>query len=649
MPSAKRSYSHTSVSESNGSNTPADAGPDHPGGIFCDVNAMKQKIREAALQEEYDVANFYYQQGVWQYIARHSVFEKMTLAVIAFNALWISIDTECNGADVLLEAEEVFQIVEHGFCVYFSFEWYVRFKSFKVKRNGCKDAWFVFDSSLVFMMVMETWVMTMAMVLAGGGPTGGLGNASILRMARLLRLSRMARMARLFRAMPELLILIKGMVAAMRSVVFTLCLLGVIIYVFGIAFRQLVGDSAKDDDGNAFFATVPMAMHTLLIDGALMDGTGNVVKALKKESTVYVAIFYMFVLVASLTVMNMLIGVLCEVVSAVAATEKEQLTVGFVKSQLKQVMTQSGLDDDNDGKISKAEFGTLLNCPKACRALEEVGVDVINLVDNIDWIFPEEEDCGESNKALDFGDFMEVVLKLRGDNTATVKDIVELRKFVKETGEKLKHEITFNAKRPIERFTINDDVTMDDDRFVMKGKSAEAKHSDCELPTSVPSPESGNDTDDEPNSLPNQISHHCHRARDDPAPATDENDLSVRRANLVDALLTAQLEIGKFMEALPAGDCILDETAGLLPGLPLTILPKMVGLNATTPAVKPEFVCFGPFKVQWLPGELAQIRKQLGVLHTSLSTGLHGLQRVRVKCTNNLHAPTKPKELPLLE
>ena len=45
------------------------------------------------------------------------------------------------------------------------------------------------------------------------------------RLVRLLRLTRMARMARLLRAMPELLVLIKGMVVAMRSVFFTLCLL----------------------------------------------------------------------------------------------------------------------------------------------------------------------------------------------------------------------------------------------------------------------------------------------------------------------------------------------------------------------------------------------------------------------------------------
>merc|ERR1719329_1016455 len=110
--------------------------------------------------------------------------------------------------------------------------------AFEKKRNGLKDSWFVFDSILVFMMAMETWVLTLVMLAMGGaGGSSPLGNASILRLFRLARLSRMARM---LRSMPELLILIKGMVAAMRSVGFVLLLQIIMMYVFSIAFELLI-------------------------------------------------------------------------------------------------------------------------------------------------------------------------------------------------------------------------------------------------------------------------------------------------------------------------------------------------------------------------------------------------------------------------
>jgi len=94
------------------------------------------------------------------------------------------------------------------------------------------------------MMVMETWVLTIVMAFAATGQGGGLGGASILRLFRLLRLSRMARM---LRSMPELLIMIKGIVAATRAVMFTLLLLLGIMYVFGIAFSSVKRQSWENN------------------------------------------------------------------------------------------------------------------------------------------------------------------------------------------------------------------------------------------------------------------------------------------------------------------------------------------------------------------------------------------------------------------
>merc|ERR1719326_1424251 len=144
--------------------------------------------------------------------------------------------------------------------------------------------------------------------------------------------------------------------------------------------------------GYDYFSTVPLSMHTLILEGTFLDNLGTVVKALGEESIIYAGIFYTFVLLSALTVLNMLIGVLCEVVSAVAATEKEQLTVAFVREKLQEVMTNSGLDEDGDGEISKVEFCKILEVPDACRTLEEVGVDVCGLIDIADFIFDENQD-----------------------------------------------------------------------------------------------------------------------------------------------------------------------------------------------------------------------------------------------------------------
>lgn len=392
--------------------------------IFVDCEEMKRKVRENLMKPAYDVADFYHKTGLWRNIATASWFEKLTLAVIALNAMWIGVDTDWNKGDTLLEAQPQFQIAEHIFCLFFAFEWFSRFMSFRRKRDGLKDPWYVFDSILVLMMVMETWVLTCVMLVGGGSGSGGLGNASILRMARLARLSRMARMARLLRAMPELMILIKGIVAATRSVFFTLALLCLLMYIFAIMFTQLTKGSGVGDE---YFITVGESMYTLLVFGTLLDNITMLLNELGAESYIFGALFLMFVLLAALTLMNMLIGVLTEVVSAVAATEKESLTVTFVKNKMEQALKE--IDEDGDGNISKKEFEKILESKDATEALSEVDVDVVGLVDFADFIFADDEGGTESRK-LDLCKFMEVVLQFRGSNNATVKDIVNLRKFV---------------------------------------------------------------------------------------------------------------------------------------------------------------------------------------------------------------------------
>lgn len=386
--------------------------------IFADANAMKEKLRANLGRPKYCVTNFYHTEGCAQRFARSSIFENATLAVIALNAIWIAIDTEYNDK-ILIEADPVFQIAENLFCLYFSSEWLIRFLAFAQKSNCLRDGWFVFDSALVFMMVAETWVMYLVFGLSGGG--GDMGNTGVVRLVRLLRLTRMARMAKLLVAVPELTILLKGISVAFRSVMFTLLLLVVIIYIFGIAFTQLLVDT---NVGKKHFDGLADSMLTLLLHATFVDDLPRVVEAVGREHFLYGAFLMLFVLIASLTVMNMLIGILCEVVSVVSAVEKENCLLNFVRSRMQEMLRESGLDADGDGMINKTEFEKLIELPEAAMALQDVGVDVLGLVDSADFIFGM-----DGTTELTFGDFMDVVLQLRGSNTATVKDVVDLRKF----------------------------------------------------------------------------------------------------------------------------------------------------------------------------------------------------------------------------
>lgn len=438
-----QSEKRKSISNNDDNESDDDYSVSQPKAVFADASQMKEKIRAAVSKNAYNVTDFYWETGVAQAIARSTIFENLTLGIIFANALWISVDTDYNDADLLMQAEPPFIVAENLFCLYFSFEWTVRFLSFKKKRMGLIDFWFVFDSIMAALMVAETWIMTLVLFFTNSSNTEAPPfDPAVLKLFRLLRLSRMARMARLLRAMPELMILIKGMFVATRSVLFTLGLLVIIMYVFAIAICQLTKDT---DTGAAYFPTVPESIISLLLRGILPDQAEIVWACMYDESTgplnraLFAFLMLCFILVGSLTVMNMLVGVLCEVVSVVSNVEKESLVVNFVKSQLLSLLTNT-IDTNGDKRISKDEFHTILFNKKAAMVLEEVGVDVVGLVDFQDFIFRDTE-------SLSFASFMEVVLQLRGSNVATVRDIVDLRKFMTEEIKRMEQ----NSKKLVTR------------------------------------------------------------------------------------------------------------------------------------------------------------------------------------------------------
>lgn len=419
------------------------AGIPHKKKVFIDAAAMKEELKKNIYKPRYDVMEYYHTEGWCQHIARHSLFESITLVVIGFNALWISIDIDWNTADVLSDAHPVFIAAENLFALFFSLELGIRFGAFESKRNCLKDAWFVFDALMVAIMAFETWVVALIWASLGGGKGLSLGNATLVRMLRLLRITRVARMARLLRSMPEILILIKGMVAAIRSVFFTLLLLVVLLYIFGILFKQL---SMSTQTGDSYFSTVPRSMNQLIIHGVFFDNFGDLVESIVEEESTGTAVvlltcFYLFVLLATLTVMNMLIGVLCEVVSAVAETEHESLAISYVKDNLWTFVQDLGDEDGNNVRITKKDFIDIVKDLNAARLLKAVEVDLFAVIDIVDAIFDAEG--SDEERSLTFPEFIEVLLEHRSTADATVKDITDLRKYIRQRAERTDTELGY--------------------------------------------------------------------------------------------------------------------------------------------------------------------------------------------------------------
>eukprot|EP00930_Biecheleria_cincta_P022878 TRINITY_DN16618_c0_g1_i1.p1 TRINITY_DN16618_c0_g1~~TRINITY_DN16618_c0_g1_i1.p1 ORF type:complete len:559 (+),score=111.42 TRINITY_DN16618_c0_g1_i1:25-1701(+) len=423
---------------------------------WTDPDEIKHRINSAKIEseKEYNVFDCYHETGICQWIARHNYFDNATLGVICLNAVYMAVDTDVNkpvpyvsseGHD-LDQAHLVFQLFEHAFCAYFTLEWLIRLGAFANKLNCFCDYWFVFDTLLV----------------SGDDGSSPLGNASALRLLRLLRLSRLVRM---LRSMGELMILIKGIVTASMSVFYVMCLQLMLTFVFGITFTMLSVESPDNQNcvevlvnttngmiterqectskyeepiGETFFPNVWHAMFTLLIHATFGDDLAYFMDAIRHQNWPLLIPAIIFISLAQLTLMNMLVGVLCEVVSDVANEEKATRQQDKMEEDMQAML--SSLDENQDDWISYQEFSRLMDKPEALQCLKQQEVNPLQFIDFAETFFFED---GQPVK-LSFQEFLDMVLNMRESNTATVKDVWRMWQQMKNS--RVKENESFDRK-----------------------------------------------------------------------------------------------------------------------------------------------------------------------------------------------------------
>lgn len=367
------------------------------------------KVDKSVLaDEEYHVESFYKDTGCAQSWARSDAFAKATYLVIFLNAVYIGVDMDWNTGT----ADWRFIVSDQFFCLFFTVELVIRFASFRVKADCLKDNWFKFDTLLVVMMIGETWLMPVAQMILQT-PSVSTGPTDVLRLCRL------ARMMRLAKFLPELLTMMNGMRSAARAVLSSIIMLSLMMYVVGAIMHAIM---SFDMDFEKNFSTLPRCMFTLLMDGTFMDSTGNLMwRMVDKQYFLAMFIFHVYIWLSSMLVMNMLIGILCEVVAATAQTEKDNQAISRIKNSL--LLVFKAFDSDDTGTISWDELMRVIESPGARCVLADIAVDIPYLVSYCEMLFEDDDE-------LPITEIMDLVLKTRGDLEVTSGDIFRNHDFV---------------------------------------------------------------------------------------------------------------------------------------------------------------------------------------------------------------------------
>lgn len=243
-------------------------------------------------------------------------------------------------------------------------------------------------------------------------------------------------MGKLMRFFPELAIIVKGMAASVRSVWCAAALIFLITYVFAIIFTDayhqgLMNDEEASEFGeHELFGSLGKSMRHLFIMGTILDditACTNTIRSTSKSTAMMLA-FVVFVLVSSFTMFNMLIGILCEVVTATSDNEKAKAAeIAFTEAITKLFKK---MDQDANGAITREEFMTMKDDSDVLGALESLDVEEKHFEMYAELMFdkpPLEGEEPDKPHTMSLADTIEVMQRLRPGQAVSALDFGSFR------------------------------------------------------------------------------------------------------------------------------------------------------------------------------------------------------------------------------
>ncbi|CAJ1344633.1 unnamed protein product [Effrenium voratum] len=295
-------------------------------------------------------------------------FESFFAAVLVSNAIFLGVQTEWTSANLHAEQPTAFAVLQTVYAALFIAEIVLRIAARGIRAYICSSdwAWHFLDIFVSVSAVLDVVTMFLGNDAA---PTGSSSSGfRLLRIMKIARLARAIRVVKVLRFIRALRVLVYSILHTLRSLVWSLVLLLVIIYSFGILFADATIDHLLEDteipahvsEGLAeHFGSLFASMNTLFrsISGGV---TWEVpAKSLQHIGMEWVLGFTFYVAFCLFAVLNVMTGVFCH--SAITGAEKDQDLLVQALLAEKETFKKRLLDlfnqvDDGTGQVTLVEF-----------------------------------------------------------------------------------------------------------------------------------------------------------------------------------------------------------------------------------------------------------------------------------------------------
>jgi len=223
--------------------------------------------------------------------------------------------------------------------------------------------WNLFDFLLVFLQISEEVVT--AVVYVDGSNSSRSVNLSFMRILRVLRLVRIVRLVRVLRLIRELRTLVQSIASTMTSLLWTVVLLLLLIFVVGICFTQVVADVGLERPGliqvgtdtYEFYGSLSRSVMSLYQSITSGVSWRDASQPLEQLSPVMGLVFAVYIAFAALAMLNVITGVFVE--SAMASAREENMVT--VVSRMREIVSKMNIGES--GQMTWEQFEGQLDNP----------------------------------------------------------------------------------------------------------------------------------------------------------------------------------------------------------------------------------------------------------------------------------------------
>lgn len=358
------------------------------------------------------------------------MFEAFFAVVIMTNSVVIAVQVEELAKDPGATPSEASFVINSAYTMLFTLELLLRIagRGFSI-FCGPEWAWSLLDLIVVSSSVFE-FVLELALHQSGENNTNVLTNMRLLRILRIGRITRAIRVVRVVKFIRSLRALLYQIGNTLRVMVWSVVLLALIIFLFGLIFTDIASEYlARERPATASFEELAeldklagflserfggleISMHTLY--GSITGGFTWIaaVTYFNRISMIYGLLFEAYIAFSMFAVLNVMTGVFCQSAMESAEKDHELILQNVVQEKAKYFRAVRRLfaqiDKNANGGITHQEFEAAMVDPALRAVFDALEINAADA-----WaLFQQLDTDGDNN--VDVDEFLEGCMILKG-------------------------------------------------------------------------------------------------------------------------------------------------------------------------------------------------------------------------------------------